>query len=329
MTANADWRLSDEFNVQYIGAYRYYTNSFTEDSSASPIVGQLLLQQLVHRQWTHELRFTGSLFDHFLDYAFGGFYLEQHGAEDARVDLPYVGFDFIHGPDQTPSKNYAGYAHVTVHPTSQLDVSAGIRQSHDEKTYVFQRHNPDGTVPVLADCTAAPLPFFAAGNGPNCGVAGVNGLTSSFQSDRLDYRTAVSYRWAPDFMTYAQISTGYKGGGVNARPFFPSQVHAFQPETLTTYEAGFKTTLMNKVRFNGAGFWNVYKSIQLPQTVCTWANAGEQVPCAAQNNVGSAHVWGLEAEIEAHPFEGAEIDASYSYLHFAVHAVVAAGDHQP
>jgi iron complex outermembrane receptor protein len=142
-------------------------------------------------------------------------------------------------------------------------------------------------------------------------------LSSKFNSHRVDWRGAIDYRWTTNLMTYLQVSTGYKGGGVNARPFFPDQRHAFQPETLTTYEAGFKSTLWDRVRFNADGFWNVYKGVQLPQTTCTWATVpGHANPCASQNNVGDAHVYGFEGEIEAHPVDAMEIDAAFSYLHF-------------
>ncbi len=47
-------------------------------------------------------------------------------------------------------------------------------------------------------------------------------------------------------MTYGQVSTGYKGGGVNPRPFFLNQIQPFNPETLTTYEVGFKSDLFDR-----------------------------------------------------------------------------------
>ena len=46
-------------------------------------------------------------------------------------------------------------------------------------------------------------------------------------------------------MTYAQVSTGFKGGGINPRPFNPAQVLPFGPETLTAYEVGFKSDLLD------------------------------------------------------------------------------------
>ena len=117
-------------------------------------------------------------------------------------------------------------------------------------------------------------------------------------------------------MVYGQASTGYKAGGNNARPFFPSQLNAFDPETLDSYEFGVKSTLGGNTRLNAAVFWNDYAAIQLPTTVCAWAPPGQQTPCASQNNVGDAEVWGVEFEAEWHPTDALTIDLSYSHLDF-------------
>ncbi len=119
---------------------------------------------LDHDQWTQELRLSGTYSK--VDLTFGLFYLDQKTNEDARVDLPYVGFDFIHGPDFVPATNKAVYANAAIHLTQKLDLSVGTRYSKDEKSYTFQRHNPDGTLPQ--PCTTAW--FWEAGNPSNCGV---------------------------------------------------------------------------------------------------------------------------------------------------------------
>jgi iron complex outermembrane receptor protein len=57
-------------------------------------------------------------------------------------------------------------------------------------------------------------------------------------------------------MAYATVSTGFKGGGVTARPFTKNQAvnGTFTPETLTAYELGIKSDLFDrKVRFNLSG----------------------------------------------------------------------------
>ena len=80
------------------------------------------------------------------------FYLDQKTEEDARVDLPYVGFDFIHGPDLVPATNKAIYGNAAIHLTQKLDLSVGARYSKDEKSYTFHRPQPGRhAAPALHD----------------------------------------------------------------------------------------------------------------------------------------------------------------------------------
>ena len=145
---------------------------------------------------------------------------------------------------------------------------------------------------------------------------GLDLLSVAYESDSTDWRVALSYDIADTTMLYGQISTGYKAGGNNARPFFPSQLNAFRPEELESTEFGVKTTLGGNVRMNAAIFWNDYTDIQLPTTVCAWAPPGQQTPCASQNNVGDADVWGIEFEAEWHPTDALSLDVSLSTLDF-------------
>jgi iron complex outermembrane receptor protein len=278
---------------------------------------QQLLQVLNHKQTTHELRFGAAVGER-VDLTFGAFYLDQKTAEDARVDLPYVGFDFVHGPDLVPATNQAIYAHAAFQLSDRLDLSLGVRHSKDEKSYTFRRRQPDLT--PTTPCTT--FWFWEAANPPNCGVDGLDRASVAYSSDNTDWRIALSADVGESSMIYGQVSTGYKAGGNNARPFFPSQLNAFKPETLDTYEVGFKSTLGGNARFNAALFWNDYADIQLPTTVCAWAPPGQQTPCASQNNVGDAEVWGVELEAEWHPSEAFTIDASLSHLDFEYTTIV-------
>jgi iron complex outermembrane recepter protein len=318
-SVNLNWQLSDNLSLLWVTAYRTYKNSFAEDTDGSPLAAQQLLQVLDHEQTTHEVRLNTSIGER-ADLTFGAFYLDQDTAEDARVDLPYVGFDFIHGPDLVPATNKALYAHAALHLTDRMDLSLGVRYSEDEKSYTFRRRNPDLT-PVqpcaIIPGAGFPNPFFWEGTNPaNCGVFGVDLLSVAYSSDNTDYRVALSYDVGDATMVYGQFATGYKAGGNNARPFFPSQLNAFDPETLDSYEVGFKSTFGGRLRLNAAVFWNDYAEIQLPSTVCTWALPTQQTPCASQNNVGDAEVYGVEIEAEWHAGDAFIVDASYSYLNF-------------
>jgi iron complex outermembrane receptor protein len=309
-SVNLNWQLTDDIALLSVSAYRTYKNAFAEDTDGSPLAAQQLLQVLDHDQWTQELRLSVSKTK--VDLTFGLFYLDQKTNEDARVDLPYVGFDFIHGPDLVPATNKAVYGQAALHLTDRTDLSLGVRYSEDEKSYTFHRHNPDYT--DVQGCTT--FWFWEAPNPPNCGVVGLDGLSVNYSSNNTDWRVALSHDLGESTMFYVQASTGYKAGGNNARPFFPSQNHAFNPETLDSLEVGIKTTLNSKVRLNAALFSNTYNDIQLPTTVCFWAPVGQQSPCASQDNIGDADVWGAELEAEWHPTDQLEMDASYGHLNF-------------
>ena len=299
-----DYKLTPNLSLKSITGVQYYENQFAEQTDASPIGVEILLQRQVHHSLTQEFRANGNI-GTVLDYTVGGFYLDQNGGLNARVGLPWVGFDFIHGPDQTPANTKAVYGDATWHVIQNVDFSAGLRYSDENKTYVYFRHNADGSI-------------ITSPTGYNGEVFGLNGTTAYFHGTRLDYRVALQWQVTPDLMAYVDTATGYKGGGVNPRPFVPTQAIAFQPETLTAYEGGVKMYLFDRrMRLNLAGFYNFYDNIQLTLTSCPAQSGGNAaIPCALPANVGSAHVSGFEAETEIHPIGGMEIDGSFSYLGF-------------
>jgi iron complex outermembrane receptor protein len=347
---DVQWDISDAAKITWISSYRKYQSNFSQDQDASPVAVAQLDNQLNHNAWSQELRLGGDLGNGFFDYTLGGFYMKQRARYTARVDLNYAGIDFVHGPDLTPSSSKALFFNGTIHPTDAWSVSGGVRRSWDKKVYTYFRSNPDGTVPfvdqpsLLGPGFPPVCEFFVNGTGvfgptsigntPNCLLTGLYGVQGSFKGSRWDWRAVTDYRFSPEFLAYASISTGYMGGGVNPRPFFgpstgecppvtldssghviPSppcnQIKPFKPETLTTYEVGFKSDLFDRrLRLNGAAFYNKFNDIILTLSACP------STPCIQPRNVGKATVKGFELEIEAHPAAGFEIDGSLSYIDF-------------
>jgi iron complex outermembrane receptor protein len=321
-----DYELSPNFSLKSITAFRRYENTFAQDTDGSPMNVQSLLQTQEQEQLSQEVRLNGTVMDERLDFTVGAFWQDRDGTLQARVDLPYTAFDFIHGPDPTPSQTLAGFLDGTLHVTDRLDVSAGVRHTEDEKDYIFHRHNPDGSnIPNTDAC--GPPPWIAA-NPDNCAVAGgpppaaaLDGLPAHFESTRTDYRFAVAYDLTDNIMVYGQTSTGYKGGGINARPFVPDQAVGFDPETLTAYELGLKSRLFNNLaRVNTAVFFNEYEDIILTRTNCAGISAS--ATCLLPFNAGNAEVQGFELETEIYPVDGLVIDASFAALDFEYTEIV-------
>jgi iron complex outermembrane receptor protein len=302
-----DWRVSDRVSIKSITAYREYENRFTDHNGGAPVTTQLTSHTLQHDQTSQEIRASIAL--DAVDLTFGAFYLDQDGFEQVRVDLPYADprFDFVHGPDPTPSQSTAVFANVEWRATDALSIAAGARVSDEEKDYVFRRSNPDGTQPTC----------FIPGCGPNWEIFGFDGRAVSFADSRTDYRLSVSYHFSDAVMLYGQGSTGYKSGGFNARPFFPSQIQPFDPETLTSYEIGLKNTLRDgAMRLNAALFTNDYEDIIVFLTRCDSFSPFPGAPCLMPVNGGNADVTGAEVELESRPTDRLSIDVSVGYLDF-------------
>lgn len=335
---NITYDITDNLQFVSITAYRAWDQFFGQDSDGSPVPQQQLFNELNFDFFSQEVRLNAQVMDGMVDFTLGGFYSDQEGIFTARVDLPYAGIDFIHGPDTTPSTSKAVFLNASVRPIEDMSITGGIRYSEDKKTYTYRRSNPDGTLPGVCEFFTTPIGDWLAagrvpgptsiGNSPNCLLTGLYNVSDTFEGDRIDWRAVVDYRFSPEFLAYASVSTGYKGGGVNPRPFFgPSsgecsalppgviapcnQLKSFNPETLTTYEVGFKADLLDRrLRLNGAGFFNKYEDIILSLSACPGA------PCIQPNNVGAADVKGLELELLAYPIDGLSIDGSIAVLDF-------------
>ena len=321
-SATFDWNFGD-MSFKWINSYREYTSSFAQDEDRTPINSQFLLQHLEHDQWSTELRLSGG--GDRIDYTTGIFWFEQDGTLEANVNLFYVQFNFIHGPDPTPSFNHAAFAHASIDLSDTMRLSAGVRYSEDEKTYTHFRRNPDGTLPAGA-CIGPPHNI---ANPSNCALIGLYNQGATFADERVDWRVAFDWNLGDDgdTLVYASASTGYKGGGINPRPFILAQLLPFNNEELTSYEIGWKTMMGDgNGRLNMAVFYNDYTDIIMTLNPCFDATPDPTDgpgPCALPINAGSATVPGVEVEFEWHVGDRWLFDASASMMDFEYDVTVA------
>jgi iron complex outermembrane recepter protein len=295
VNGTADWKLGDSLALKSITAYRKFDSRWAEDNDVSPISGSLGAEHLFNHSFSQELRLNGKAGELF-EYTLGGYYFDQTTTYATHQFLPYAvpGFEF-YGNDPVDATSYAGFFNSSWHATDALNVNAGVRYTHEKKIYNYSRLPVGGSL-VL-------------------GLDSLNGNPGRYSGSKVDYRLNVDYRWNEALMTYASVSTAFKGGGTNARPFGPGQVVPFDKEKLTAYELGAKTDFLdNRLRVNVAGFINKYKDIQL--TLLTCPSLTPVAPCAATFNAGDADIKGYEIEIEAQPTEQLRLDASFSDLSF-------------
>jgi iron complex outermembrane receptor protein len=257
-----DWTLSEGAALKSITAYREFDSRWVEDNDVSPLHGSLGAEHLFNDSFSEELRLNGAIADA-LDYTLGVYYFDQTTTYETHQVLYYAvpGFEFL-GDDPVDASSYAGFLNASWHVTDKLNVNAGVRYTHEEKDYQYGRAPVNGSLTLGLDL--------------------LDGTVGSYSGEKVDYRVNVDYRFTDQILAYASVATAFKGGGTNARPFFPSQVVPFNREDLTAYEVGAKTDFLNKrLRINASLFFNDYTDIQLGVLSCDEISPFPGAPCAA------------------------------------------------
>jgi iron complex outermembrane receptor protein len=295
VSGNLAIELTDTLNLVAITGYREYSGIYSS-GEGSPFATTSQINRIFHHQFSQELRLSGEVGD-IVHWTVGGYYLDKKSRNATFVTLP----PFMFNEDNSvPAETKAVFANVEVRPIERLTLVGGLRYSDQEKSFQYGRFPVPGSTSGVTPPAVAPL----------------NGLVNTFEGSRWDYRGVVQYAWTDDFMTYAQFSTGFKGGGANPRPFNVAQAVSHNPETLRAYEVGFKSTLLDRrVRLNGAAFLNKYDDILVTVSSCPFPGFAP-APCALPLNAGKADVKGFELELNAEPVDGLLFDASLAYLDF-------------
>jgi iron complex outermembrane recepter protein len=298
-SANATIGLTDDISVQSITAYRNYRQIWGTDDDFTPDLAKIGqgYNDLKFRFFSQELRLNGKFGD-LLEYTIGGYYSDQKSVYFTRQDIRYIApglnFQFL-GDDPVNASSKAVFGTVIVKPMENLTLTGGLRYTDENKDYTFVRKNFDRTVSYF--------------------LGALDGVTAKYNGNKVDWRISADYRFAEELLAYITVGTGFKGGGVTARPFDAPQAlnGSFGPETVTAYELGVKTDFLDRrVRLNISAFLNDYKAIQLPLISC--ASLGSNAPCGARQNAGNGKIKGFEIELNAHPVQGLDIDASFSHL---------------
>jgi iron complex outermembrane receptor protein len=208
----------------------------------------------------------------------GAFYLDEFVDTFSQRDNNHT-TDFVSSTStfktraHNVSKSVFGQANWFV--TEPLELIAGVRYSSDKQ--VYNRLIPAGVVPAGAS------------------------LIATQKSNKVTGKVGINYH-LDQTLLYVTASQGYKAGGVNLTINTPN----FGPETNRVYEAGVKTTLLDRhLRVNGDVFYSDYKDIQFSSLL-----AG--LPLT--QNAASGHSYGGELEITGQ-FGGFSVNAGAGYLH--------------
>ncbi|HUE79023.1 MAG TPA: TonB-dependent receptor [Sphingomicrobium sp.] len=196
------------------------------------------------------------------------------------------------------TKTWAVFGDFTYDFTDQWSVSAGARYTEDRRT---------GDI-VRKTYVLGGSPTFGGSAPFDEGIA--IATTSDFHEKRKDTaftpRASISFKPNANHNLYASYSRGFKGGGFDPRgqtsqapvqtPEGIFDYMAFEPETVDSYELGWKGNALER-RFNwaAAAFYADYKDVQIPASVpCTVSGIASF--CGLTSNAGKAVFKGIELE---------------------------------
>jgi iron complex outermembrane receptor protein len=183
--------------------------------------------------------------------------------------------------------SWAVFGQVSYKVTDALTITAGARDTYDAKK----------TRLVKPSLTAA-------------GADTYTGRRYVRMSDeKVSWDLSANYEVNPDLNVYARVATGFRGPTIQGRSaVFNSDFTTADSETILSYEAGFKSTLLdNTLRLNASAFGYRVKNIQL--------NGNDVNGNGVLFNADKAKAYGLEADAEWRPIANLTLTAGASLLH--------------
>ncbi|HET6941795.1 MAG TPA: TonB-dependent receptor, partial [Sphingomicrobium sp.] len=197
--------------------------------------------------------------------------------------------------DKLNTKSYAAYANASYEIVPAVRLSAGIRYTEEKKDYWRTTSTFFSLLPAFNTTYAFAPP----------------------KGKWHDTSPMVSLDWqaTPDTMVYARVAKGFKSGGFNGRANTVAESTEYDPETVWSYEAGFKTTIAKQLRLNGSVFYNDYKDFQARVSgLDTDPVTGLPSPKLSVLNAGKLRIQGAELEASWTPVQNLLIDGQLGYL---------------
>jgi iron complex outermembrane receptor protein len=224
-------------------------------------------------------------------------------------------------------ENWAIFGQVGFKFTEALKLSVGVRYTQDKKDGLvvgrviatgdrFSPNDPRPNVTIEGLCrrpdgsVVSPTPATCVS--PNRWIYSAGDSFRTAYSETWNKTTpqaTLEWKVSPDLFTYATVARGFKGGGFDDTPANPAQASTpFDPETVTNYEIGVKTYMLDrKIRLNADIFYMDYKNLQVTQT-----NAA--CLCNLTDNAASAEIKGVEAEFDWAVTDRLRFSLSGSYV---------------
>jgi iron complex outermembrane receptor protein len=274
-----------------ITGYIDFSRGFYIDADASPAVVSEFDQNDFVKQFSQEVRLNGDIGG--VQWLAGAYYSRDTVKSRTPGSLAAIlGADvFIHSDQLTESE--AVFGQVKWPLTSQLTLVAGLRGTHEERTYT-------GGTEFFFTGTMTPFPI-----PPTF-------LTDAIKNDNLSWHAGLN--WNPDArnLIYFSAAESTKSGGFfNGITFTTLALAPYKPEHLTDFELGWKTQLFDRtLMLDSSVFYYDYHDYQAQ----TFTDVGA-VSLIKLANIHHATVYGADLALDWLPVSGLTIHGGLGLLH--------------
>ena len=322
-TGRLDYTLGD-LTLSSLSQYHFNQRFLPEDTTAAPY--RLLdidyfnksdeyTQEFRVRQDTENYNWVGGFYylheqleqnqtaNQFLDYdnffGAGSGNLANNGNNiDALVPLIY------NGNNLQITDSYALYGQGEYKILDDLKFILGARVTDEDRSF-------------HVDATARYQTDGINNFGPEMSVIDTN---EALHNKAFNYRAGLNYTPAQDMLLYASIATGFKSGDFNGGflsndpAVAKAQTAPVGPERVTTYEAGYKSQLLDRrVTFNVSSYYNDYRDLQIFALVNELVGSSYQV-VNTLTSAKKAESYGADIELDARPIPDLRLGSRISLL---------------
>lgn len=257
--ASFDYEFGNGMELTSITNITDLDKSYLEDGDAIPVLVINFANSQEFKQFSQEVRLSGST--ERSKWQVGGYYLDMElDGNVTTVGAPVFGAAFdINGDADNPSvfqeyvidsKNLSVFGQVEYALSDALNLTVGGRYSMDDKKNDYLatlRNGSFGNTQLGSDETFAAV------------IPGINEIEYNDWAGRL----GLDYKLNDDTLLFASVNRGIKGGNWTLAADVAPETFRHDPEVLTSYEAGFKSSLNDgSLKINGTAFIYDYKDYQ-------------------------------------------------------------------
>ena len=304
VAAHGQLRLADGLTLKSITAFRKDKSTTPIDFDSLPAVDVDVPAIYKNKQFSQEFQLEVEKGP--LSGVAGAYYLDANATTVFDVLLFTSAFSpGAQTAGDVDTKTWALFGDFTYDVSDRLSVSLGARYTNDKRHAKVLRQT------------------YLFGGSPEFGGTGILfATTSDFEGRRKDTaftpRASISFKPNDDHHIYVSWAKGFKGGGFDPRGQSKSapdldndgQVSDdevfewmdFDPEKVTSYELGWKASLLDKRVFTSLALFHAdYRDMQIPGSIGCFVG-GIASFCGATTNAAKARIQGVEFEGDARLF---------------------------